>query len=273
MRNGIKYGIGMLIGILLMVGCQKDHDILDRKQFRNLLIDIHRADAVLSTMRQQGAFDDMKNYEYYNTIFAKYDITRAEFDSCMIYYSAQTKQFSKMYDFIIDSLNREMSAAERVMQKLKANDSLEFFPIPDTLFFDDCYKYVDVEIDSLKEGLYKFSTTFKFDTLDKGKNNQIESFFLSSNRKDTLRVREVKIVNDTLKRNYNWQQYIDSTYTILQIRYVMSDNIEKLKKRAARSWDTHLFKPYISNRTRERFITELEYKKKEQLIKQKPKKR
>lgn len=264
MSNKINYIGGLCLLLLVMIGCENHEIPLDQKQFQNLLIDIHRADATLATIRNQGQFDEMKNYEYYNTIFAKYHITRADFDTCMLYYSVQTKKFAKLYEFVMDSLNRELSTAERTMQQLKSKDSLEYFPIPDTLYFDDCYKYVDLTIDSLQPGLYKFSTTIKFDTLDKGKNNRIEAYFLSPNLKDTLWIREVKIVNDTLKREYTWQQYIDSTYSVLEMRYIQSDNIDKVKKRSARSWDTHLFKPYISNRMRERYATELDYKKKSQ---------
>ena len=168
-----------------------------------------------------------------------------------------------MYDQIIDSLNKELSTAEIILRQLKANDSVEYFVIPDTIYYDWCYKYVDVEIDSLESGLYKFSTTFKFDSIDKGKNNKIEAWFLNEERTDTLRLRDVRVTNDTIKRVYSWQQYIDTTYSVLQMRYVVSDDIDKLESRSARSWDTHLYRPYISHRTEERLKRELQYRKQE----------
>ncbi|MGL5682744.1 MAG: DUF4296 domain-containing protein [Marinifilaceae bacterium] len=253
----------LLFAILLFDSCNKQQVPLSEEQFKNLLIDIHRADATLGTVRNNSSFEEGKNYEYYNSIFAKYNIDRAEFDSCMIFYTAKNKRFSKMYDQVIDSLNKELSAAEIIMRQLKINDSLEYFIIPDTLNFDWCYKYVDLEIDSLESGLYKFSTTLKFDSIDRGKNNKIEAWFLTEDRTDTLRVRDVRVTNDTIRRNYSWQQYIDSTYTVLQMRYVVCDGIDTLKKRSARSWDSHLFRPYISRKTEERLQKELEYRKRE----------
>lgn len=254
MRTGILFiGTGLLI--LLFVGfsgCSRKKVPLDEKKFTALLIDLHRTDGTLAVVRGVNGLNELKNYTYYNDLFKKYGITRAEFDSCMYYYSGNTELFSKMYDVIIDSLNRQQTAVDMILRELKSKDSLNLFPIQDTLVFDSNYTYIAVEIDSILPGQYKFSTLVQFDTLDKGKNNRITSFFVSKDDKDTLKVRDITVMTDTIIHTYRWTQYVDSTYNRLFIKFVDSDNLDKLKDRRGRAWKMELFRPYIPRETEKR---------------------
>lgn len=171
MKAGILHICTGLFILLLVgfTGCSRKKVPLDEKKFTALLIDLHRTDGTLSVARGLSGLNELKNYAYYNDLFRKYGITRAEFDSCMYYYSANTELFSQMYDVVIDSLNRQMTAVDMILRELKSKDSVNYFPVPDTLVFDSCYTHIVVEIDSLLPGQYKFSTLVQFDTLDKGK--------------------------------------------------------------------------------------------------------
>ena len=254
MRAGILFiCTGLLILCLVgFTGCSRKKVPLDEKKFTALLIDLHRADGTLSVARGLSGLNELKNYTYYNDLFDKYGITRAEFDSCMFYYSANTELFSKMYDVVIDSLNRQMTAVDLVLRELKSKDSLNLFPVPDTLFFDSCYTHIVMEIDSILPGQYKFSTLIQFDTLDKGKNNRITAFFVSKDEKDTLNIRSVSVMSDTIRHTYRWTQYVDSLYNRLVIKFVDADNLDKLKDRKGRAWKMELFRPYIPRETEKR---------------------
>lgn len=254
MKAGILHICTGLFILLLVgfTGCSRKKVPLDEKKFTALLIDLHRTDGTLSVARGLSGLNELKNYAYYNDLFRKYGITRAEFDSCMYYYSANTELFSKMYDVVIDSLNRQMTAVDMILRELKSKDSVNYFPVPDTLVFDSCYTHIVVEIDSLLPGQYKFSTLVQFDTLDKGKNNRITSFFVSRDNLDTLKVRDVTVMTDTIMHTYRWTQYVDSTYDYLVIKFVDADNLDKLKDRKGRAWKMELFKPYIPRETEKR---------------------
>lgn len=254
MRAGIQYIFtGLLIlSLVVFSGCSRKKVPLDEKKFTALLIDLHRTDGTLSVARGLSGLNELKNYAYYNDLFQKYGITRAEFDSCMFYYSANSEQFSKMYDVVIDSLNRQKTAVDLVLRELKSKDSLNLFPVPDTLVFDSCYTHIVVEIDSILPGQYKFSTMIQFDTLDKGKNNRITAFFVSRDDLDTLKVRNVAVMTDTIKHTYRWNQYVDSLYNRLVIKFVDADNLDKLKERKGRAWNMELYKPYIPRETEKR---------------------
>lgn len=257
------WGMILVMGItmLFMSGCSRKKVPLDEKKFTSLLIDLHRTDGTLSVARGLSGLNELKNYAYYNDIFKKYGITRADFDSCMYYYSRQTALFSKMYDVVIDSLNKQVTAVDLVVKELKANDSLNYFPVQDTLVFDSCYTHILMEIDSIMPGQYRFSATLQFDTLDKGKNNRITSYFVSTDKTDTLQVRDVTVATDTLKHTYRWTQYVDSTFNRLVIKFVDADNLDKLKYREGRAWDIQLFRPYISRETENRLKQSLQRRK------------
>ncbi len=261
---------GLVVLLLSGVYSCREKVPLSKEKFTSLLLDMHRVDGTLSVNRSSGGKHDLKNYAYYNYLFRKYGITRAEFDSCMYYYSAQTVAFSKMYDMIIDSLNKQLTAVDMVLNALKANDSVNYFPVSDTIRLDNVYRVV---VDSIVPGLYKFSTTLQFDSVTSVRLRRISSFFLSGNGADTLKIRDIIVVPDTNRRNYNWSQYADSVYSRLVINYmeeipadkrfpsykkgklVKPDKKEKvydLKDFGGKSWNNQLFRPYISRETEKR---------------------
>lgn len=238
--------------LLIFIACSQKKVPLDQQQFTALLIDMHVADGTLAQTKGYSAENEKKNYAYYNSVFRKYGIDRAEFDSCMRYYSAQTALFSKLYDVVIDSLNKRLTDKNRVLNELRSRDSVNYFPHLDTIVLDTAHPVFTIVVDSLQAGLYRFATTIKFDTLDKGKNNRITAFFLTPDDKDTLHVREVKVLSDTLQHLYNWSQYIDSSYNRLVVKMVDTDKSKKQHFRKGRIWGTTLYRPYISSKTEQR---------------------
>ena len=238
--------------LLIFIACSQKKVPLDQQQFTALLIDMHVADGTLAQTKGYSAENEKKNYAYYNSVFRKYGIDRAEFDSCMRYYSAQTALFSKLYDVVIESLNKRLTDKNRVLNELRSRDSVNYFPRLDTIVLDTAHPVFTIVVDSLQAGLYRFATTIKFDTLDKGKNNRITAFFLTPDDKDTLHVREVKVLSDTLQHLYNWSQYIDSSYNRLVIKMVDTDKSKKQHFRKGRIWGTTLYRPYISSKTEQR---------------------
>lgn len=262
----------VVILLLGMVnGCENKKVPLNKDEFTALLIDMHRVDGTLSANRSVNLGNpDLKNYTYYNDLFKRYGITRADFDSCMYYYSVQTVLFSKMYDVIIDSLNRQVTVVDKILNELKSKDSINYFPVLDTIRLDSVFR---VNIDTIVPGQYKFNTTIRFDSMSDNRNRRIASYFLSADGKDTLKVRDVIVSVDTVVRNYNWSQYVDSVYSRLVITYLEIVPVEErpkiyergklvkparkkkeinLKDFGGQSWDNQLFRPYISRDTEQR---------------------
>jgi hypothetical protein len=131
-----------------------------------------------------------------------------------------------------------------------------------------------VVLDSLLPGLYKFSTTLRFDSLVIQRSRRIRSFFLSADEKDTLRVRDIVITPDTNERSYDWMQYADSLHPKLVICYMdiipwdkrpkvlkdkkwvippKNEKVYQLEKMGVISYKNNLFRPYIPSRERSRW--------------------
>lgn len=243
-----------IILVLTLTACRREKVILDKNQFTSLLIDMHLADGTLGARSGWRDNDEKRNYAYYNDVFKRYGIDRTQFDSCMYYYSAQTALFSKIYDVVIDSLNKRLTVQNVIMNELRANDSINLYPYPDTIVFDTACRVKIAELDSITSGLYKFATTIKLDSVDKSKNNRIEASFYSANDEDTLKVREVTVFWDTLAHTYNWSQYVDTNYTKLVIKFIESDKGKPLKYRRGQAWGTTLFKVYSPRSTGEHVL-------------------
>ena len=99
-----------------------------------------------------------------------------------------------MYDVVIDSIHRQLTAIEKVLNELKSKDSVNYFPLVDTLKLDSVFT---ITVDSIVPGLYKFGTTIHFDSLQNTQNRRIRSYFLSADGNDTLRVRDLVVDFDT----------------------------------------------------------------------------
>jgi len=278
-RNLLWMGL-ILLGV---VACSKRVP-LNKKEFTALLIDMHMADATLDVWQREGV-DERRTYQFYNDLFKKYGLTKADFDSCVHYYTSRPTLFAKIYDVVIDTLNYRLTDKTRVWNLLTMRDSVNLFAgyrmqVLDTISNDSLVledklaegvwvervvkqdtvqlsihnPVIQIELDSITPGLYKFNATLQFEHKDKGKNNRIRSYFLSPEY-DTLKVRDVRVFADSMRRNYTWTYYVaDSSYTRLVIQLVECDNLKEVKpSRSGKIWGTGIFKQYTSPKQAARY--------------------
>ncbi len=92
--------------VLAFTACKKQPDeTLSRKEMTNFLIDLHKLDGALSA-RGLGTVDDRNNVYYYNALFKKHGITKAQFDSTLVYYAKNPKKFERVYTDVIEELTK-----------------------------------------------------------------------------------------------------------------------------------------------------------------------
>lgn len=97
--------------VLAFTACKKEpNKTLSRKEITNFLIDLHKLDGALSA-QGMGAVDDQNNVFYYNALLKKHGITKAQFDSTLVYYAKNPKKFERVYTDVINELT---SLDERV---------------------------------------------------------------------------------------------------------------------------------------------------------------
>lgn len=96
-----------VLATLLLLSC-KDHTKLElsdppinQNDFISVLMDIHLVDA----MSKQKLVDDNRQlpikFGQYKRVFVEHNITKADFDSTMMYYTRQPEVFLALYDTVI----------------------------------------------------------------------------------------------------------------------------------------------------------------------------
>jgi len=90
--------------ILLLSACNsRPNGVLNERQMTNVLTDMHKTDAVLNEKGLAYGHYNEKG-AYYKFIFKKYNITKAQFDSSLVWYSKNPRIFDNMYDKVLINL-------------------------------------------------------------------------------------------------------------------------------------------------------------------------
>lgn len=290
----MKHIIWVFVIAVSVVACTKKV-ALNKDQFTALLIDMHMADGVLKIANPEHR-DEKDNYLYYNDLFKKYGITRSDFDSCLNYYSKNFTAFNRMYDAVIDTLNRRQTQKMRILSQFTKDDTINLFSgytmtvadtirpdstnpkapkkdsivyaervvKADTVHFDKRNQFVLVEVDSIVPGMYNFNTALKWNRRIQGRRSFIQSYFLSAEN-DTLKVRDIPVrMYDSIRmQDYNWSHYVkDSMYTKLVVKIVSSeiDKRAKVKTKELDGWvtNTRLNRVYVGDNRRKQLEREFD---------------
>jgi hypothetical protein len=80
--------------------------IIPQKKFVAVLVDLHLADAIATINRELKMTYQLDSASLYGSLFQKHDITKAQFDSTMIYYSERPEKFQKLYNSVTAKLKQ-----------------------------------------------------------------------------------------------------------------------------------------------------------------------
>lgn len=111
--NGIRYCtkwvLMALVVAVLMVSCKPSvpSEYIQKGKMENILFDYHLAKVMFE---QEGKNDSLTLLAYQESIFEKYDVTRADFDSSMVYYSRHMQLLHEIYEHLGDRLSKELVA-------------------------------------------------------------------------------------------------------------------------------------------------------------------
>ena len=92
-----------MVAVLVLSGCFRPKGVLSQSTMTDVLVDMHKTDAILAENNTAyGQYS--KKAPYYNYIFKKHGITKAEFDSTLVWYTKNPQKFENMYDDVIKRL-------------------------------------------------------------------------------------------------------------------------------------------------------------------------
>ncbi len=122
-----KYKVSWLFTALILfffvpVSCDRAPEkVLTQHQMINFLADLHKLDGYLA-IQGLTTIDDRENVYLYNALLAKHKISKAQFDSSLVWYTHQPKKFNKIYQKVLLTLNLEDSLIRQ--QKKLFDDSV-----------------------------------------------------------------------------------------------------------------------------------------------------
>ena len=108
-RYCTKWVLMALMVAVLMVSCKPSvpSEYIQKGKMENILFDYHLAKVMFE---QEGKNDSLTLLAYQESIFEKYDVTRADFDSSMVYYSRHMQLRHELYEHLGDRLSKELVA-------------------------------------------------------------------------------------------------------------------------------------------------------------------
>lgn len=112
LRKMRRFGIFILIALcLVVVSCTSSRPdyVLDEDDMEELLYDIHKAHFIDNDnydLRTDGG----RQYAMFLSVLKKHDVTRAEWDSSLVYYCIHADQLDKIYASLTERLEYEASS-------------------------------------------------------------------------------------------------------------------------------------------------------------------
>ena len=95
----------LLVCLPLLTSC-RGKDVLSSRRMVAVLTDLHRMDGMIQVTgisRERGE-DEIA---YYDAVLAQHGVTRAQFDSSLVWYTQHPQRFNKLYPRVLDKLEAE----------------------------------------------------------------------------------------------------------------------------------------------------------------------
>lgn len=112
----------VILGISLLY-CSRPKEVLSRKSMENLLYDIYIAEAMIDNDYQ--SFDTPQKKEaLISQVFKKHNVTQAQWDSSLAWYSDRTDVYLRINDSVKARLKREQNALQLLISKQSSQQNL-----------------------------------------------------------------------------------------------------------------------------------------------------
>lgn len=114
-----KYIVFLLLG-LVMVGC-RPRGVLSTSKMREVLFDLHKTEAILQQCGYNYGHDEAVA-KYYYVVLEKHGVTKAQFDSSLVWYTDHPDFGNILYPRVVSRVEAEVEELEhRVELRNAAN--------------------------------------------------------------------------------------------------------------------------------------------------------
>ncbi|MBN2519062.1 MAG: DUF4296 domain-containing protein [Bacteroidales bacterium] len=173
--------IYILIPLFLFVSsCLKNSKkfIIPKEDLTTILVEMHKVDGLLNVYKVRREYNDYNKTEIYNEIIEKKGYTREQFDSTVYYYSKfKTNEFEKIFENVIDELNRIENQELIKPSIISPKDNLWNQRSEFTIAKGRNKNKIAFTIPVHGEGMYTIKAKIKLYTDDESVNPRIRAYF------------------------------------------------------------------------------------------------
>lgn len=125
-----RYSIAFLV-LFLLTTCSKvpDH-ILSEKKMQEVITDMHLAESIIASDYKRYDNDSIKKV-LFQSVFAKHEITQADYDSSLVWYGRHLDIYLKVYDrakIVIENQIKDLGDVQAKAAPSSNQDSINIWP-------------------------------------------------------------------------------------------------------------------------------------------------
>lgn len=122
-----------------LIGCSNESSykvpegLLSEDTLRQILLDMHIADATLNSLNLKSQYENFTPEGYYNKVLQKHNLTREIFDSSIAFYSRKPEHLDKLYESVLNELStmeagfKEVNTENPFHQVISGPVDLEYY--------------------------------------------------------------------------------------------------------------------------------------------------
>lgn len=129
MNRLFSHIIVFMASVLCIVSCKPGvpKEVIQPDDMEDILYDYYVSQGIASMPGPQSGGEDYKRDMYFNSVLNKYGVTRAEFDSALVYYYTRADRFVEIYKSVQERMSEEalnLGATEGEVERFTAMQSL-----------------------------------------------------------------------------------------------------------------------------------------------------
>lgn len=241
----------------------KEQQTISEEKFIQILIDIHLADASMTTQNIYSRRNDYKPSHYYNSIYQKHGISRTGFDSLINYYSQNNADFDRIYEIVIDSLNR-LETQLKIQSKNAhlRKDTVNLWTGKNEWKFNkEEARDLKFNIPVKEKGFYTVYAEVKINKEDESLDPQIQAYFWKPNKTkegESLQFEPIELIKDGKFHSYETKlEFTDSTFTHLRGNFLYRSNSDNEFNQNIEIRKIKIYNPQIQPKRKRRLPKEL----------------
>lgn len=201
MRREWRYGVGLGVVVVLMACSKVPDGILSEKKMQYVLTDMLIAESMVNVDYNAYRSDTMR-LALYEGVFRKHGITRAYYDSSLVWYGRNLDIYMKVYDRVLADLDRRINDLGDVQADavpVSNQDSVDIWPRRQFLALMPSSVFNGVIFDIKPQTAYSSGSSFVLGMRVWGLNEgmrHVPEIRISAEQEDTVLTVDDKILRD-----------------------------------------------------------------------------